>query len=84
MSELQTKACKHCGYEEYEHGSTIASWHVVELISKEPIKKFKCISCGKKMQLYYQSSHRRFYKCWDCGMIDADSIIYENEQKGFP
>lgn len=79
---LQTTPCKHCGYQECDptYGGILAQNYIVEVISKEPIKTFKCIRCGEEMQLHYQSHHRRFYKCWDCGMIDADPIFYESAQ----
>lgn len=83
MSKLQTEECKHCGYQEFDlllGGNTLAQYCTVEKISREPIKTFKCIECGKDMQLYYQEHHRRFYKCWSCGNQDADSIYYESEQ----
>jgi len=81
---LQTTPCKHCGFEEYEYGSTLSSYYTVERISREPIKSMKCISCGSEMQLYYQEHHRRFYKCWECGQEDADKIYYESVQfEGF-
>ena len=81
MSELQITPCKHCGYREYGHGGTLASWHQTNWISKEPLIPICCTRCNKTMQIYEQSGHRRFWKCWECNAIDADSKYYDSGSK---
>jgi len=77
MSELQTKPCKKCHYQEFEHGSTIATWRNTNWISKEPLKPIECPNCHILTQIHSQSGHRRFWKCWKCGYYETDNKFYD-------
>jgi hypothetical protein len=79
----QEQACKNCGYRDIWHDGLIAQWFEISHITHESIEDMKCERCNNNMQIHHQTGRRRFYKCWNCGMLDAIGTVYENGTQPF-